>query len=122
MRTAICTCLLLVVTPTVDAKAIKPDRRCAYLGNWGSFHIVGSVGTAAYALDDERYIADLEFAGEDADYWAYRPTKKGDPNTTLWAFAKKPICGKYWVLRQSRGAWRKYEATDAWGEGHGNRI
>jgi len=96
----------------------EDQRRCAYLGKWGSFHLIGSAGSAAYALGNDRFIADLTFVREDTLYWYYRPSK-GDASTTLWAFARRPYCGKYWVWRHAQGGWKRYEATRAWGDGLG---
>lgn len=90
-------------------------RRCAFLGRFGSFTVIGSGGTAAYRLGNGRYIADLQSAGEDANWWLYRPMANGDPSTVMWAFARFPQCGRYRVLRFANGAWWGYEHTEAWG-------
>ena len=95
------------------------NRRCAFLGRFGSFTVIGSTGTAAYMLGKDKYIAGLRSAGEDPNWWMYRPTGNGDPSTTMWAFARNPRCGKYNVLRFANGAWRQYEQTSAWGIGLG---
>lgn len=95
-------------------------RRCAYLGRWGSFHIINAGGTAAYVLGRGQYIADLAFAGEDQNFWYYSPTNGGDQATAKWAFARQPDrCGRYWVWRMDRAGWHRYESTRAWGEGLG---
>lgn len=128
MRMLIGTGILLAIMPTVAAAAerakqaekVVEERRCAFLGNFGSFTLIGDTGTAAYRLGKGEYIADLRTAGDDPNWWIYRPTGNGDPSTTLWAFARKPICGKYTVLRFAKGAWRHYEKTDAWGIGLGS--
>jgi hypothetical protein len=54
-------------------KAELRERRCAFLGHWGSFHLIGSNGSAAYTLGINKYIADLRSNGEDANYWYYAP-------------------------------------------------
>lgn len=107
-----------ITNKQAPANKATRSRRCAYLGQWGSFHIIGPAGTAAYNLGRDQFIANLSFAGEDANFWMYRPSK-GDPLTTLWAFARKPDCGRYWVWRFENGTWKQYEATRAWGEGFG---
>lgn len=89
--------------------------RCAYIGYWGSFHITGQTGTAAYRLGNQQYIADLSLAGANASFYYYRPIANGDPFITMWAFATQPFCGKYLVWFRHRGGWRQYEATRAWG-------
>lgn len=94
-------------------------RRCAFLGRFGSFTVIGSRGTAAYRLGNGRYIADLRSAGEDANWWFYRPVGNGDRSTAMWAFARFPQCGRYRVLRFANGAWWVYERTEAWGNGLG---
>jgi hypothetical protein len=111
-------------TKSVTYKVPEQDaddaaRRCAFLGRQGSFHLIGAQGTAAYRLGNGQYIADLAAAGEDANYWYYRPQQNGDQFTSLWAFARRPNCGRYWVWRQDRGGWHRYEATNAWGIGLG---
>lgn len=116
--------LLVTVTPS-SASAQRIDvnngeRRCAFLGRFGSFTVIGTAGTAAYSLGNNKYIADLVVAGEEANWWLYRPTSGGDPATRLWAFARQPWCGKYRVMRYSNGAWREYEQTEAWGRGLGD--
>lgn len=100
--------------PNVETDDDDGERRCAYLGQWGSFHLLGSGGSAAYTLGPDKFIANLTFVGKDPSYWYYRPTN-GDPHTKRWAFARQPYCGKYWVWRHSHGAWKRYEATRAWG-------
>lgn len=102
-----------------NVKDDKEKRRCAFLGRFGCFTLIGSKGTAAYMLGNEQYIADLASEREDPNWWIYRAIGNGDPWTTGWAFARRPQCGKYTVLRFSNGAWRKYEQTDAWGTGLG---
>lgn len=98
------------------------ERRCAFLGRNGSFHLIGDSGTAAYQLGRDQYIADLVSVGQDANYWLYRPVANGDPSTVMWAFARRPICGRYGVLRYSNGTWRRFEATNAWGIGLGEEL
>jgi hypothetical protein len=96
--------------------------RCAYLGRCGSFHVIGTGGTAAYLLGSGEFIADLSFSSQDNDYWQFRATN-GDPATKFWAFAAHPDnCGRYWVWRYSNGAWRQFESTRAWGEGLGEPV
>ncbi len=90
-------------------------RRCAFLGRFGAFTIINAEGTAAYKLGNGKYIADLKHYRDDANWWLYKPAGNGDPATTMWAFARKPRCGTYQVLRFANGAWRKFESTDAWG-------
>lgn len=97
----------------------EPARRCAFLGRCGSFTVIGANGTAAYRLGNGQFIADLRSAGEDANWWLYRPVGSGDPSTVMWAFARFPRCGRYRVLRFANGAWRFYEQTEAWGNGLG---
>jgi hypothetical protein len=106
-------------TEAVSLKAEKAEeaRRCAFLGMFGSFHLIGSKGTAAYMLGNDKYIADLRAAGEEKNWWLYRPTGNGDPWTTMWAFARNRGCdGKYSVLRKVNGVWCQYEQTEAWGD------
>lgn len=91
------------------------NRRCAYLGKLGAFTLTGPKGTAAYMLGRTKYIADLVPSGEEANWWLYRPTDNSDPDTIMWAFAKHPICGKYAVLRFTKGSWKTFEQTTAWG-------
>src|SRR4051812_31126709 len=74
-------------------------RRCAFIGPCGSFTVVGSTGTAAYKLGDNRYIADLAPVGDEPNWWIYRPASNGDPSTLLWAFARRREHGKYSVMR-----------------------
>ncbi|GAA4422369.1 hypothetical protein [Bremerella cremea] len=99
--------------------AEKPERRCAFSGRCGSFTILGPLGTAAYKIGGKGYIADLVVSDPDPNWWLYKPVSNGDPSTKMWAFARKPRCGKYSVLRFSNGAWRVYERTEAWGQGLG---
>lgn len=95
-------------------------RRCAFLGRFGSFTVIGAEGTAAYRLGRGEYIADLEVAEQkDANWWLYRPVSNGDPWTEMWAFARRPQCGMYAVMRFSNGGWHLYESTHAWGENLG---
>jgi hypothetical protein len=95
--------------------------RCAYIGNFGSFHLVGVGGTAAYQLGDRKYICDLSFSKEDNAFWYYRPTN-GDRFTSHWAFSRQPdCCGRYWVWRHDGGGWSRYELTKAWGDGLADR-
>lgn len=96
------------------------DRRCVFLGRCGSFTLIGGDGTAAYLLGREEYVADLVAAGEDDNWWLYQVRGNGDPQTRMWAFARKPHCGKHRVLRYSQGAWRAFEDTRAWGAGLGD--
>jgi hypothetical protein len=94
------------------------DGHCAYIGHWGSFHLVGSNCTAAYQLGKGKYIANLSFSREDRSFWYFVPSG-GDPLTAEWAFARLPdrCCRKYWVWRRSQnGKWKRYEATRAWGD------
>lgn len=100
---------------TRNAQGDGEGRRCAFFGRFGSFTVIGSRGTAAYRLGNGRYIADLQSAGEDANWWLYRPVRNGDPSTIMWAFARFPRCGRYRVLRFAKGAWWVYEHTEAWG-------
>jgi hypothetical protein len=112
-----------LVSTTVTAVSLKadkpePKRRCAFLGQCGSFTLISSNGTAAYVLGNERYIADLKSAGEDPNWWLYVPAG-GDLWTQKWAFARNPECGKYRVLRRVNGTWWEFDRTDAWGAGLG---
>jgi hypothetical protein len=111
------------VSTRAKAASLKADnpeqrRRCAFLGQCGSFTLIGSNGTGAYILGNDRYIADLTSAGEDPNWWLYVPAG-GDPWTQKWAFARNPECGKYRVLRRVNGAWWDFDRTDAWGSGLG---
>lgn len=98
------------------------ERRCAFIGPCGSFTVIGFEGTAAYRLGHRRFIADLESAGEDPNWWLYRSVAHGDGVTTMWALARRPSCGKHTIMRFSNGAWRFYDRTDAWGEGLGEAL
>ena len=105
--------------PAGKEQAYPKDLRCAYIGRWGSFHLIGTGGSAAYALGNDKFVADLRSVGQDADYWYYTPSK-GDPSTSEWALARKPDgCGMYWVWRGDGGRWHPYEPTRAWGLGLG---
>lgn len=112
----------IAATPITLTRATDDDadRRCVFLGRCGSFTLIGAEGTAAYLLGRDEYIADLVAAGEDENWWLYRVQGNGDPQTSMWAFARKPHCGKYRVLKYSNGAWRVFEDTRAWGAGLGN--
>src|SRR6266496_157237 len=108
--------------PAGNKQEEKNERRCVYLGRSGSFHIIGSGGSAAYVLGNRKYISDLRENGEDANFW-YFTTSNGDPATNGWAFARKANCdGTYWVWRSDRGGWHAYEATRAWGNGLGGSF
>lgn len=112
--------LVVVVSPSSAESMKQPvERRCAFLGRFGSFTVIGSKGVAAYQLSDGQYIADLEAAGDDPNWWLYRPVSNGDATTTMWAFARKPHRGLYKVLRFANGRWKLYECTNAWGRGLG---
>ena len=103
--------------PAGKQNANQVDRRCAYLGFWGSFHLLGAGGTAAYHLDQDKFISNLSANREDAHFWYYTPVN-GDATTTEWAFSKKPdSSGLYLVWRSDRGRWCVYEPTRAWGKG-----
>jgi hypothetical protein len=146
VRTAIVSAIMLTVaTPSIDAQVtkvyeLKPveqsshdtrptlmpasqkadkaneARRCAFLGPFGSFHLIGPKGTAAYLLGNEKYIADLVPAGEDANWWLYRPGEGSDPGTTMWAFSRHDQCnGMRSVLRFVNGVWCLYEEATGWG-------
>lgn len=100
----------------VKAQADEDDRRCAYLGYWGSFHLTGPIGTAAYKLGRERYLADLTFDREDNAHWFFRAGNGSDQSTAQWAFSRQPDrCGRYWVWRSDKNGWHRYESTRAWG-------
>jgi hypothetical protein len=118
-------CLSFVVLsflPAQDQKQAYQGLRCAYLGRWGSFHLIGNGGSAAYALGGDRYVADLEFTDQDANHWYYSPTH-GDPLTTSWAFARQKDCnGMYAVWRLAGGRWCFYENTQGWGDGLDRRL
>lgn len=106
----------------MEAPTSRSYRR-AYLGHWGSFHLIGEHGTAAYHFRNGQYIADLEFSGQDANYTHYRPVANGDPSISEWAFARFPdACGQYVVWRHTRDGWRIYEQTRAWGIGLGTEV
>lgn len=93
------------------------ERRCAYLGRWGSFHLIGNGGSAAYTLGKDEFLADLSFVKQNERFWYYEPSG-GDRLTTRWAFSKRPDhCGRFWVWRAQQGRWHEYEATKAWGIG-----
>jgi hypothetical protein len=98
------------------AKKQAPQYRCAYIGEMGSFHLIENGGSAAYELGGERFIADLAFLKQDANFRYYIPTH-GDPATTHWAFAKHADCGLYRVWRQVNGRMSPFEPTTAWGIG-----
>jgi hypothetical protein len=103
----------------IEPKAAPPQLampRCAYIGYWGSFHITGKVGTAAYWLGNKPYIADLSLDRATPSFFYYRPAN-GDPFITMWAFGRQPDCGRHWVWFRDRSGWRQYELTRAWGEG-----
>lgn len=105
--------------PPGKEQPVQAPYRCAYVGTWGSFHLIGNGGSAAYALGNDQYVGDLRFTGQDADHRYYTPTK-GDASTTRWAFAQRPDnCGLYAVWREDQGKWRLYERVRAWGEGLG---
>ncbi len=103
-----------------QAQEKKEERRCAYLGFWGSFHLIGAGGSAAYHLGNDRYVADLRSNGQDDHYWYYAPAN-GDQFTSRWAFARPDNCGMAWVWRRDRGGWHRYELTRAWGDGLSER-
>src|SRR5690606_8689591 len=48
--------------------AIAPEvrivSRCAYIGHFGSFHLIGEGGTAAYQLGNRKYICDLSLSSK----------------------------------------------------------
>src|SRR5437016_4511634 len=123
--------LLTQTSPTVIPEQQNPpapapnqelQRRCAYLGYWGSFHLIGNSGSAAYHLNADRFVADLTFDSEDAGFWYFRPAN-GDTFTTKWAFSRQRDCfGMNWVMRGDRGGWHPYEATRAWGAGLDRRF
>jgi hypothetical protein len=125
----ILTGLLVLLTIIVAPGARGAQRadagqstRCAYLGQCGSFHLIGDGGTAAYTLGGGQFIADLSFSSQDNDYWQYR-AQNGDPSTGYWAFARRPDrCGRYMVWRFANGTWCRYESTRAWGKGLGESI
>lgn len=100
----------------------EEHRRCAYLGRCGSFTLIGNNGTAAYILGNEEFIADLEAAGEDQHWWIYRTINGGDDKTKKWAFARRPECGRYRVLRLVNGNWCEHEQVHAWGNLNGARA
>jgi hypothetical protein len=124
------TCVWLLMLMPVSPVAVEPQqnppapgqpqeapRRCAYLGYWGSFHLIATGGSAAYHLNADRFVADLTFVREDDAFWYYRPAN-GDPFTTMWAFSRQRDCfGMNWVWRGDLGGWYPYEATRAWGAG-----
>ncbi len=90
-------------------------RRCAFLGQWGSFHLIGTGGSAAYFLNNLPFSADLRWTEDDADFYYYEPAN-GDPVTTGWAFARKPnACGLHSVWRHDGRGWQIFERVRAWG-------
>jgi hypothetical protein len=94
-----------------------PNFRCTYLGKWGSFHLIGSRGTAGYKFNGNKYLADLAFSRETEEYYYYKQTGHGDPAISLWAFAKFPASPeKYEVWRRTTKGWRRYECAERWGE------
>lgn len=117
MKAFVALALLLVLAAPATAESIKQpgERRCAFLGRSGAFIVTGSTGHAAYQLGNEKYIADLESAGTDRNWWLYRPVGNGDPSTTMWALETRPRGNMHRVLRFSNGRWRPYECTNAWG-------
>lgn len=111
---------ILQVSARVAAPTAGDERRCAFLGRCGSFTLIGAKGTAAYMLGRQQYIADLVVDDEDENWWIYSPVGNSDAATTKWAFAKRPFCGKYRVLRFANGRWWRFEDTTAWGIGLGD--
>jgi hypothetical protein len=108
--------------PAPKGQLEQPPRRCGYLGRWGSFHLIGKAGSAAYTLGDNDYVADLRLTREDGGYWYYSPSD-GDPFTAEWALASKPdACGMYPVWRAVGGRWVLYERARAWGQGLGREV
>lgn len=104
-----------------DDQRSEEGRRCGFLGQWGSFHLIGSRGTAAYTVDREQFVTELRSSRSDANYWYY--DTKGDPAIRQWAFSIRPDpCGLYWVWRFEGGGWHRYEATRAWGIGLGGSF
>lgn len=98
------------------------ERRCAYLGRWGSFHILGKDGTAAYRFaSGAMHFAELRVGRPNPNWWIYNqvPSDTADNNITAWAFARQPYCGEWQVLMFRNGAWQHYENTFAWGKGIG---
>lgn len=101
------------------------ERRCAYLGQMGSFHILGSGGTAAYRFaNGAEHFAELRISPttiRDPFWWQYDQLRSdtADPNITRWAFARQPQCGRWPVLMLRNGTWMLYEQTYGWGKGMG---
>jgi hypothetical protein len=89
--------------------------RCSYRGYWGTFHLTGRTGTAAYVFRQERFVANLEFVKENARHWIYR--SQGDGSAVeFWAFSRNDDpCGKRLVWRFADGRWKPYEMTEFWG-------
>lgn len=107
-----------VVAIEGEQDSAATTRRCAYIGCFGSFHLTGSSGTAAYGLSTgSQYIAELSPTGQKNDfYWLYRPSN-GDPFTTHWAIGRRPdCCGKYPIWRFVNNSWIPYEKVRGWGE------
>lgn len=94
----------------------KQELRYAYIGQIGTFHLIGNGGSAAYEWHGQKFVADLKFAREDANFRYYTPSN-GDPDTDEWAFEKRPEWGMYWVWRSVNGNWHPAEPTRGWGVG-----
>lgn len=94
----------------------KQELRCAYIGQIGTFHLIGNGGSAAYEWHGQKFVTDLKFDREDANFRYYTPSN-GDPDTEEWAFEKTPEWGMYWVWRSVNGNWRPAEPTRGWGIG-----
>lgn len=98
-----------------DYKGWVEGRRCAYLGQWASFHLIGTGGSAAYFLGNVPFSADLRWTEDDANFFYYEPSN-GDPVTTDWAFSRmSDICGMYSVWRHDGSSWQFFERVRAWG-------
>jgi hypothetical protein len=91
--------------------------RCAYDGRWGSFHLTGLTGTAGYTFRGAKWVANLEYVRDDANFFYYRQIAGGDTSILLWGFAKRNDAdGRYAVWRRTPDGWRVYECTDWWGQ------
>lgn len=106
------------VAPDAPAPRVStaPDIRCSYHGQWGTFHLIGAMGTAGYSFDKDKFTATLEFSHEDDEYYYYNAIEGGAPSIISWAFAKLPEqSGCYAVWRRTRKGWKRYESTERWG-------
>lgn len=89
-------------------------HQTVFRGMWGSFHLSGLTGTAAYIFRGRRYLATLNFAREDRDFRYYSPVG-GNASIIEWAFPKQADkCGHHVVWRRAEDGWKPYESTSVW--------